>query len=74
MRLLPTIIRCKMKVGFLRTRSAERLAIKNAYVAQHELRVRIAPLVIQDVKETLQKKFSDKDESELSMRMMLLGF
>jgi hypothetical protein len=43
------------------TRTAERVTIKNTYFAQHELQMKIAPLVIQDAKQALQKKFSDPD-------------
>ncbi len=41
-------------------RSIERMTIKNTYVAQHELQMRIAPIVVHDAKERLQKQFSDK--------------
>jgi hypothetical protein len=40
--------------------AAERIATKNAYVARHELQTQIAPLMMHNAKEALQKKFSDK--------------
>ena len=41
-------------------RSAERIAVKNTYVAQHELQMRVAPILMHNAKESLQKQFMDK--------------
>lgn len=41
-------------------RATERIALKNDQVAQHELKMQIAPLVMRDVKTLLQKQFADK--------------
>jgi hypothetical protein len=45
-------------------RSAERIATKNNYVAQHELQMRVAPILMSNAKETLQKQFADKTRNQ----------
>lgn len=41
-------------------RAAERIKIKNEYVEHHELTMQIAPALLHDAKEVLQKQFADQ--------------